>query len=98
MANIFTCSGFDTGFFGGCSMAMLGLVILFFVVVFSRKWLGEEMGVPFNTTFAFVGAYLPYLIVVSLTASSKWALLAGLIGFVIGGIAIGMVYGSDTDL
>lgn len=89
MCNIMTGAGFDLGFMGGLSMAWVGMVILFFLVIFSRKWLGEEMGVGFNTIAAFVGGYLPYLIVISITCSYKWALGAGIVGFVIGGFLLG---------
>jgi len=89
MCNIMTGAGFDLGFFGEFGMAWLGMVLLFFLVVFARKWLGEEMGIGFNVIAAFVGAYLPYLIVVTITCSYKWALGAGIIGFVIGGYLIG---------
>jgi hypothetical protein len=97
MANIMTCVGFDTGLFGGCSFAWLGIAILFFIVMLCRKWIGEEMGYSFNVIFAFVGAYLPYLIIVSLTASAKWALLGGIVGMAILGFGAGIFFGGSED-
>ena len=91
--NMMTGRGFDMSFGGSFSMAWLAMVILFFLVVFSRKWIGEMFDLPFNSIGAFVGAYLPFLIVVSLFCAVKWALLAGIIGFIIGAFVIGQFIG-----
>jgi hypothetical protein len=96
VCNLMTGGGMSMEFGGTFSFAWLGMVILFFVVVFSRKWIGEEAGVAFNTVFAFIGAYLPYLIVVSFFCSPKFALLAGLIGYAVGGILVPMMTGMDS--
>ena len=89
ICNIMTGAGFDLNMMGGLSMAWVGMVILFFLVIFARKWVGEEMGIGFNVIFAFVGAFVPYIIVVTLTCQFKWALAAGIVGFVVGGFLIG---------
>ena len=89
MCNIMTGAGFDLGFMGGLSMAWIGMVVLFFLVIFSKKWIGEEMGIGFNVIAAFIGAYIPYIVVITITCQFKWALAVGIVGFIIGGFLIG---------
>ena len=88
--NMLTCDGFDLGFMGGCGMAWMGAVILFFIVALTRKWLGEEMDIPFSFIFSITLGLLAYFIVVGLTGSFKWGELAGIIAAGIGGF--GMPY------
>jgi len=92
--NIMTGAGFDLEIMGGFSMAWLAMVLLFFIVVFAAKWL-KEGGVPFNDLGAWAGAYLPYVIVITLTCSFKWALAAGIVGFVVGAFFMGTILGDD---
>jgi len=80
-----TCEGFSTNIGGGCTMAWLGGVILFFIIAFTRKWIGEEMDVPFDLLFSIVGGFLAYFIIVGLTGSFKWGELAGIIFAAVGG-------------
>lgn len=82
--NMFTGSGFSLDLLGGFSMAWLGVVLLFFLIVFSRKWIGEMFGIPFSSLGAFILGYLAYLITISLACSYKIALGAGIIAFIIG--------------
>lgn len=95
VCNIMTGAGFDTSFLGPYGMAWLGMVVLFFIIVFARKYLGEEMGMPFNAVGAFAGGYIAYLITVTFTCSFKWALAAGLGGFVIGAFFLGSIIGES---
>jgi hypothetical protein len=97
MANIFTCAGFGDDLFGGCSMAWLGIGVLFFIVALLRKWGGEEMGLPFNFTFGLVGAYVPYLIVIMIFGSFKWALLAGILGIGVIGFGLSILTGGGGE-
>lgn len=85
MYNIMSCSGFGTEVLGGCSMAWIGLVILFFVGAFLRKWGGEEFSIPFNFISCLVIGFLSYIVLVTFTGSPKWSLFAGLIGLLFGG-------------
>ncbi len=89
MCNIMTGEGFDLGFMGGFGMAWFGLVIIIFIILFARKWVGEEMGIGFNILGAFGGSIIPYLVVVTISCQFKWALAAGLIGLVVGGFLLG---------
>ena len=89
MCNLMTGAGFDLGFMGGFGMAWLGMVIIIFIIFLTNKWIGEEMGIAFNMFAAFIGALIPYIIVVTITCEFKWALAAGIIGFIIGGFLIG---------
>lgn len=95
--NMMTGVGFDSGFLGGFSMAWLGVVIIFFLIAFGRRWIGEEMDIPFNFIGGLVGAYLPYMIVVLLTCSYKWGLLAGIIGGIIGAFFAGNIIGENSS-
>lgn len=95
MPNIMTCQGFDTGVLGGCGMAWLGLVVVFFVNAFARKWLAEEGGMPYNFLYGLIGGFGTYLLIVSLTGAFKWALLGGLIGSFLIGIGARYVFGGD---
>jgi len=79
MCNIMTGKGFDTSFLGGYGMAWLGVVILFFIIALTRKWIGEEMGIPFTFIGSLVFGYIAYFGVVTVSCSFKWALLLGLI-------------------
>lgn len=90
-----TCENFDTGLMGGCGMAWLGFCIIFLANALLRKWGGEEMGISYNFLFGIVGGFIPYLIIVSITASYKWALLAGLAGMALGGYLLGQFIGGD---
>lgn len=90
-----TGGGFDTSFFGPYAMAWLAMVVLFFIVVFARKWVGEAFDMPFSTIGAFVGAYVPYLVVVTVTCAPKWALLSGIVGFIIGAFFLGSLFGDS---
>jgi hypothetical protein len=92
-----SCQGFvDNGFMGDCSMAWLGIAFLFFIVIFLRKGM-EVAGYDFNFLFGLIGAYLPYIIVVTLTGSAKWSLLSGIIGVFVGGVILAQFYGGDSD-
>jgi hypothetical protein len=83
--NIMTGTGFDTGFFGGFTVAWLGLVVIFFLCAFARRWIGEMGVFPFSFIGGLAGGILIYLIIVTVSCSSRWALVVGLIGTVVGG-------------
>ena len=85
-----TGNGFELDLMGSYSMAFLGIVILAFIIMFTRKWIGEEMDFGFNTLFASLGAGLGYLLVITLTCSFKWALVAGIAGLIVGGFLFGL--------
>lgn len=97
MPNPLTCEGF-TDVAGGwiassaCLKSRLGIVLLFFVLSFLRKWGGEEMGLNFSFMFALILGLLPYLIIVLIFGSFKWAFIIGLIGGLVGGYGGGMFF------
>jgi uncharacterized membrane protein len=102
MYNPLTCSGWENaaaGWVAGgpCLMARLGVVLLFFIVALVRKWGGEEIGIPFSFIFGLIGSILPYLIVIIIFGSAKFALIVGLIGMVVGGYGGGMFFGDGGD-
>jgi len=88
-----TCSGFTKGILGGCSMAWLAPVIIFFLAAFARKYLSEEGGMPFSFVASLIGGMLSYILVVSLTCSFKIALVVGIIGMAVAGFIIGNMTG-----
>jgi len=87
-----SCGGFSTEFFGGCSMAWIGVVILFFIIVFARKYLGEEAGVPFSLPGALLGGFGGYLIILTISCSYKFALVGGIGGVIVLGIVLSSVF------
>jgi hypothetical protein len=95
--NMMTCGGFSTDVLGGCSIAWLGLVIIFFVAAFANKWLGKEMDIPFNFIVSLIVGILAYVILMTFTGSSRWSLLAGLIGEAVGGYLGGISFGGASD-
>ena len=87
-----SCSGFSTEFFGGCSLAWIGVVILFFIIIFARKYLGEEAGVPFSFPGALLGGFGGYLIILTISCSYKFALVGGIGGIIVLGIVLSGVF------
>lgn len=92
ICNIMSCSGLGTNILGGCSMAWIGLVIIFFIIVFARRYLGEEAGVPFSFIGALLGGFGGYVIVVTFTCSYKLALVGGIAGIVVLGILLSSIF------
>jgi hypothetical protein len=90
-----TGAGFDTSLLGAFGMAWLGMVMLFFIIALSRKWIGEEMGVSFSFVGGLIGGLLPYFLIVFFTCSYKFGLLGGLIGAAIGSLALGNIIGES---
>ena len=93
--SLMTGHGFSLEVFGSFSLAWIAMVLLFFIVIFGRRYLGEEFGLPYSMTGAFVGAYAPYIVSVTLSCSPKWSLLIGLIGWIIGAFLIGTFLGEE---
>ncbi len=87
--NLLTGAGFEMAVGGSYGMAWLGLVILTFLIIFARKWISEEAGLPFSWLFASIGAGLTYLITLSISCSFKWSFLLGFLGLVIVGFGAG---------
>ena len=90
--NLMNCRGFGTEFLGGCSMGWFGLVIVFFVAALLRKWGGEEFDIPFNFLSSIGLGFLSYVLLVTLTGSTRWSLLAGIIGVLIGAYVTPIFY------
>ena len=90
-----TCGGFDTSFFGGCSMAWLIFGLLLFLVLILRKQITDTLGMDYNQWGGLVCALLPYIIVVSITGNYKWGLGIGLIGALVGGFGAAAMFGGS---
>ena len=93
LCNIMTCSGLGTSFFGGCSFAWIGMVIVFFIIAFARKYIGEAAGVPFSFIGALIGGFGGYLLTITLSCSYKLALVGGIVGAGILGVVLASVFG-----
>ena len=93
--NVMTCGGFSTDVFGGCSMAWLALALLFFIIVFSKKWLIDSFGMEWSNIGSFVGGYGLAIIIVTLTGAYKFELVGGLVGAFLGGIFGGNIFGDS---
>lgn len=85
--NIMTGAGFGREMMGGLSMAWLGMAVLFFIIIFSNKWLGELS--DFNQIWSFLLAYGTYLVIITLSGHVMWALMGGIAGAMIGGFLMG---------
>jgi len=83
--------------FGPCAQAKLGLVIIFFINAFARKWLGEEAGFEYSFFGGLFGGLVPYFIAVSIFGSFKIALVVGLIGMALFGFLGGQIFGGDEE-
>ena len=92
VCNIFSCSGFGKEILGGCSLAWMAPVLIFFIIVFARKYLGEDAGVPFSFPGALLGGFGGYFIIVTFTCSYKLALVGGLAGIVVLGIVLASIF------
>ena len=73
--NILVC----TGSYVDCSMALLGLVIVFFIIAALRKWVFETMDYPFSFIIGEAVAIIGYIVSFGFTGSYKIALILGLI-------------------
>jgi len=93
-----SCQGWtESGFMGPCSVSWLVLAILVFVVLISRKQIGENLGYTYNLIGGFVGVIVPFLIIITIFGTYKWAFLAGLVGSFIGGLFGGSIFGGSEE-
>lgn len=96
--NILSCKGFEESTklglsFGPCAMAKLGMVFIFFISAFVRKWLGEEMGLEYSFLWSNIVGLVSYFILITLFGNFLLAFLVGLGGMVVGGFFIGNIFG-----
>lgn len=83
MYNLLTGDGFSKAILGGWSVAMLGLAVVFFLVAFANK-LSEDFDISWNKGFAWAGAFIGYLLLVTLTGQARWGLVAAFGGLTLG--------------
>lgn len=82
--NPMTCANFGTNIFGGCSLFWVAMAALFFIIVLSRRWIAEAIGMQWSNYGAFGVGYLALIITGVITCSHKFALAAGIIGVFVG--------------
>jgi len=75
-------------------MFWIAAVILFFIIVLSRKWVAEPFNIPFSIIGAFVVGYLALIIIGGFSCSHKFGMLGGIIGAYVGAYFGGMFDGS----
>jgi hypothetical protein len=93
--NILVCTG---GSYVDCSMALLGLVILFFIIAAMRKWVFEAMDYPFSFLIGIAASVVTYIITYGLSGSYKIALIVGLIlGLVAGYFGSAVLEGGSSE-
>ena len=102
--NLLSCKGFGaeviektTLAFGDCAGARLALVGLFFLNAIVRKWGGEEVGLEYNFWLGFAGAFLGYLILITLTGMIGLSFGVGVVAMLIGGYFGGSIIGEGGD-
>jgi len=98
--NILSCRGFGaeviektTLQFGPCAAAKLAIVGLFFLNAIVRKWGGEELGIEYNFWLGMAGAFLGYLILITLTGKVGLSMIVGIVVMLIGGYFGGSILG-----
>ena len=101
--NLLSCKGFGdvvektTMQFGECAGARLALVGLFFLNAIVRKWGGEEIGVDYNFWLGFAGAFLGYLITITLTGMVGLSMIIGIAAMLVGGYFGGSILGGGES-
>ena len=101
--NLLSCKGFGdavektTMQFGECAGARLALVGLFFLNAMVRKWGGEEIGIDYNFWLGFAGAFLGYVIVITLTGMVGLSMIVGIVAMLIGGYFGGSIFGGEGE-
>ena len=92
-----TCEGLGKDVLGSCSMSWFGLVILFFVGAAVRKWVAEEMSIPFEFWFGLAAGVIADFITMGLSGSFKLALFVGLLAMFGVGFGIAYMIGGGSD-
>ena len=100
--NLATCGGWTAkvGSYVGsssCIQGRVGLVLLFFIIAIARKWGGEEIGLEFNFWTGILFGIVPYLLIIFLTGSMKFAMVLGLLGGILGGYLGGAMFGGSDN-
>jgi len=101
--NLISCKGFGEAVekttlqFGECAGARLALVGLFFINALVRKWGGEEIGVEYNFWLGFAGAFLGYIIPITLTGMVGLSMIIGIVVMLIGGYFGGSLLGGGSE-
>lgn len=93
MCNMMTGHGFDMSLLGGFGMAWLGLVILFFIFAFGKKWVFEDLlQINFNLWLGFGGCAIVYFLTTSLLCSPRFGFIFGLIAGLAAGYFGGLLF------
>lgn len=101
--NLLSCKGFGdvvektTMQFGDCAGARFALVGLFFLNALVSKWGGEEIGIDYNFWLGFAGAFLGFLIIITLTGMIGLSMIVGIATMLIGGYFGGSILGGGDE-
>ena len=95
--NMMTCTGGEWTFsvMGGCSMAWISLAFIVFAVLILRRQCedGFLAGTSYNFIGVIVGGIGANVIITTLVGSARWSLVGGIMGLVVGGFIVGMLFG-----
>ena len=102
--NLLSCKGFieDTVTSvtlntGPCMQGRFILVILFFLNAFLRKWGGEEIGIGYNFWAGLGGAFLGFLIPLTIFGDIKMSFMLGIGAMILGGYGFGALFGGGGE-
>lgn len=82
-------------FLGGCTVAWIALAVSFLLSLILSRQFNEYNIMPFNRVGAIVGAILPYVLIISLTGSVKWAFFSAIVGQLALGYAFSLFMGES---
>lgn len=92
--NMMTCSGFSTAIMGGCSISWLILAVLVILAMIANRQI-NDLGQEWNQWGGYIGAVVPYVVVISITGNVKIGAVVGLIGMLLGGFLAGQFLGGE---
>lgn len=92
--NMMNCAGFSTSLMGGCSIAWLGIGLLFIIILIARKQLAENLDIGFNALGGMIAGLGAYIVLITITGQAKWGLLGGIILALVGGFVAGQFFES----
>ena len=102
--NLLSCKGFldeavtSVGLnFGACMQGRFILVILFFINAFIRKWGGEEFGIDYNFWTGLGGAFIGYMIPLTISGNLKISFLIAIAAMLFGGYGLGAIVGGGGE-
>jgi hypothetical protein len=77
-----------------CSLVyIVGALIVLGAILIRKNVANDLLAMPFSIIGGSAGGLLPYMIIIFMFGSLKWALLIGIIGMIAGGFLLGNTLG-----